>query len=187
MGRSSNVRDDLVYAAVARRMVVGGTFSLQNVVDDTGISFGSLYHRYGSREGLLVRAWLDAVSAFQKSFLAALTSGRISAGEDAALATPRFCRRHHVGALILITCRRSEFLAAGVPEPLRREIEDINTNSSAALAEFTAARRLDLELCRMAVVGFPLGAVRLYLPGRTIPKRVDDFVRTGYRALVGSK
>jgi AcrR family transcriptional regulator len=184
MGRLSNVRDDVVFAAVARRMAGHGSVSLQNLVDDIGISFGSLYHRYGSREGLLARVWLDAVQEFQRGFLAALTSGGANAGESAALETPGFCRREFDRALILVTCRRSEFMTAELPRPLREEVEKIDDQAADSMAKFASERRLKEADCWMAIAGFPIGAVRLYLPLRPVPSAVDDYVRKGYRALI---
>ncbi|MCA3734974.1 MAG: hypothetical protein INE97_06490 [Phenylobacterium sp.] len=55
-----------------------------------GLSTGSLYHRFGSREGLLGETWLNALLAFQPVFVQALKTPS-AVGEIAAV-TPRFCR-----------------------------------------------------------------------------------------------
>ena len=72
MGRRSTFSDDDVFAAVGRMLVRDGEVRMQSVVAETGVSVGSLYHRFGSREGLLARAWLDTLAAFHDRFLAAL-------------------------------------------------------------------------------------------------------------------
>ncbi|WP_373489047.1 hypothetical protein [Blastomonas sp.] len=186
MGRKSNVSDELVFAAVARRMVTQGTVSLQEIVADTGVSFGSLYHRYGSRNGLLAAAWLAATHSFQPRIVAALASGRATAGEDAALETVRFCREHPDRARILVACRQSEFLGEATPEPLRGEIAQINEAIAAALSEFASVRGVGDELCRLAIIGLPLGAVQLYVPDFIIPDSVDEHIRRAYRALISA-
>lgn len=184
MGRAITFKDADVFAALAQRMTREGSLAVQSLVEDSGISIGSLYHRYGSREGLMASAWLDAVETFQTSFLAALGSGRPSAGLDAALATPRFCRAERDRALILVACRKSEFLGENTPQPLREQIRDINQNAMVALRAFSKAHSLDLETCQMAMIGLPLGAVRLYLPDRNVPMKVDAMLKRTYEALL---
>ena len=166
---------------------MNGTVSMGVLLDRAGISSGSLYHRFGSREGVLASAWLDAVQAFQAKFLKALQSGLPTAGEDAAVATPKFCRTDRDRALILMSCRQSEFLGQGTPEPLRTRIRDVNAVTMSAVEAFSSARGIDIETCRMALIGIPLGAVRLYLPHRPVPRRLDDMVRTASAALIGSR
>jgi AcrR family transcriptional regulator len=184
MGRLSTVDDARVFAAVARQMSSAGATTLHALVAETGVSVGSLYHRYGSREGLLARAWLDAVRAFQGRVLAELESGSADAGERAALATPRFCRAEPDRAALLACCRRSEFIGADTPAELRAEIEGVNVAAAAAVARFAKANGHSLDAVRMALVAIPLGAVRLYLPDKTVPRAVDDYVRVAYRAVI---
>jgi AcrR family transcriptional regulator len=183
----SNVSDERVFAAVAQRMVMQGTVSLQEIVADTGVSFGSLYHRYRSRDGLLAAAWLEATRTFQTGFLASLCSGSPTAGEDAALETLQFCRIQPDRARILVACRQSEFLGETTPDPLRGEIAEINRAIEAALSDFAADRNKDIALCRLAIIGLPLGAVQLYLPDFLIPETIDEHIRRAYRALMSER
>lgn len=157
---------------------------LQDVVTETSVSVGSLYHRYGSREGLLAASWLDAVRAFQARFLDAIESDSEDAGERAALATPQFCRAEPGRAVILACCRRSEFITDATPVALQIEINHINDDTGAAMKRFARRNGLSLQACRLALVAFPLGAVRLYLPGRPVPKSVDDYVLAAYRSVI---
>ncbi|MCG8441877.1 MAG: TetR/AcrR family transcriptional regulator [Caulobacterales bacterium] len=173
-----------MFAAVGRGLAEDGALRLQAVVEETGVSVGSLYHRYGSREGLLARAWLDAVEAFHARFRAALESGAPDAGEEAALATPRFCRAEPERAVILACCRRSEFLGEAAPADLRAAIETVNRDAAAALARYAEGVGAPLEACRLALVAFPLGAVRVYLPRRPVPDGVDAYVAGAYRAVM---
>jgi len=184
MGRLSTVDDAKVFAAVARQMSAGGTLTLQSVVEETRVSIGSLYHRYRSREGLLARAWADAVKAFHAVVVPELEGLSADAGERAALATPRFCRADRDRAILLACCRRSEFLVEATPPDVRAEINGINDAAAAALARFSRRTGVPLDACRLAIVALPLGAVRLYLPDRAVPRSVDDYVRAGCRAVL---
>ncbi len=181
MGRLSTIDDSSVFAAVGASLTTRGAVTLQTIVEDTGVSIGSLYHRYGSREEMMARAWLDAVKAFQKNFLEELESGGEDAGERAALATPRFCRKERGRAVVLYCCRPSEFLSKETPKALTAEIAGVNEQAKKALRRFALRNGYSLEACRMGLVAFPLGAVRLYLPTRPVPARVDDYVAAACR------
>ena len=187
MGRMSIISDSDVFAAVGLQLASDGGATLQSIVASTGVSIGSLYHRYGSREGLLAETWLDAVKTFHGKFLKALESGENNAGELAALATPSFCREEHARAVVLSCCRQSEFLSDDTPARLRNEISTVNDNAAAAIRRYARRNNASLDACRLAMVAFPLGAVRLYLPNRPVPKAVDQYVSAAYRATMKSK
>jgi len=180
----STIQDEQVFAAVGRQLSEDGTMTLQKMVADTGVSIGSLYHRYGSREGLLALAWLDAVQTFQQMFLSAIESPDENAGERAALATPQFCRAHRQRANILVCCRSSEFISKNTPVTYRTQMRTINMKAKAAVQDYAARTGYSLEACRLGLVAFPLGAVRVYLPGRPVPHGVDDYISAAFRAVV---
>lgn len=184
MGRSSTIDEPRVFAAVARQLSSDGAMTLQSVVAETGVSVGSLYHRYGSREGLLAQVWLDAVHAFQAAFLKEIDQETDEAGELAALATPRFCRSDRDRAVVLACCRRSEFISPATPADLRERIEHVNDEAVAAIRRYAKRSGHSLEACRLGLVAFPLGAVRLYLPAQPVPRSVDSYVLEAFRAVM---
>ncbi|SDM84670.1 TetR/AcrR family transcriptional regulator [Maricaulis salignorans] len=186
MGRLSTIRDETVFAAAGAQLASEGAVTLQGLVAATGISIGSLYHRYGSREGLLAQAWIDAVSTFQDRFLAALAAGDEEAGLQAALATPRFCREQRDRAIILCCCRQVDFIAPATPPANLQTVRTINDKVAAALQAHAGKSGHSLAACRMGMVAFPLGAVRLYLPGQAVPEDVDDYVEAGFRAAMNA-
>jgi AcrR family transcriptional regulator len=186
MGRLSTIDDGRVFSAVGSQLAGAGSLTLQDVVAQTGVSIGSLYHRYRSREELLARTWLDAVIAFQEKFLAALESDAADAGEQAAMAVPRFCRAEPQRARVLISCRRQEFLSDGTSDNLKKQIASINENAAKSLSKFARSRKLSVEACRLGLVAYPLGAVRLYLPDRKIPKRLDAYVAAAYLSAINT-
>ncbi|WP_417481597.1 TetR/AcrR family transcriptional regulator [Maricaulis sp.] len=182
MGRLSTIRDETVFAAAGAQLASEGAVTLQGLVAATGISIGSLYHRYGSREGLLAQAWIDAVSAFRDRFLAALAAENAEAGLQAALATPRFCREERSRAIILCCCRQVDFIAPATPPASLQLLRSINDKVAAALQAYADRTGHSLTACRMGMVAFPLGAVRLYLPSQPVPEEVDRYVEAGFRA-----
>lgn len=173
MGRKSTFRDASVFAAVGAELAATGRLTIDGLTLATGLSTGSVYHRFGSREALLAETWLDAVRRFQSGFLEALRMETPDAGEQAALATPRFCRADPEAAVILACCRRSEFLGPDTPPVLRDRIASLNDEASAELRRFSRCIDRPLLACRLALVAYPLAAVRLYLPRRPVPKSID--------------
>jgi AcrR family transcriptional regulator len=143
---------------------------------------GSIYHRFGSREGLLAEAWLNAVEQFQARFLAALAPMSIDAAVDTALTTPRFCRSNRDEAVLLACCRQSEFFVNATPAPLRARIESANDVAAGAIRRFAVRIDRPLVACRLALVAYPLGAVRLYLPERPVPRLLDTEIAKAVRA-----
>ena len=183
MGRKSTFRETDIYAAVGRSLVGEGEFRLQSLTELTGVSVGSLYHRFGSREALLAEAWLDALEAFQARFLAALDDARDGPGIAAALATPRFCRDQPARATLLVCCRRSELMGDDAPAPLRARLEMGNRTVAQAMTAFCDHTGLPVEAARLGLIGFPLGAVKLYLPDKPVPGDVDEDIAAAWTAL----
>ncbi len=184
MGRKSSFEKEAVYASVGAEVAEKGRFTLHNLSAATGISTGSIYHRFESREALLAETWLNAVRLFQTDFLAAIRIESSDAGAQAALATPRFCRANPAAAAILACCRQSEFTGTGTPAEIATRIATVNEESEAEFRRF--ARRIERPLlnCRLAIIAYPLAAVRMYLPHRPVPKQIDAEILKTYRAAI---
>ncbi len=182
MGRKSSFEKEAVYAAVGAEVAEKGRFTLQTLSAATGMSTGSVYHRFESREALLAETWLHAVQLFQSGFLAALRSGGPDAGAEAALATPRFCRDNPAPAAILACCRQSEFTGSGTPPDLAAKIAAVNEAGDSEFRRFVRRINRPLLNCRLAIIAYPLAAVRMYLPQRPVPTQIDAEIRKAYRA-----
>jgi len=187
MGRPSSFLDETVFAAVANCLVEQGEVRLQAVTVTAGVSTGSIYHRFGSREGLMAAAWLDAIEAFQERFLAALEAGSREAGLAAALATPAFCRDEAARALILTSGRRAEMMSDKAPPEMQARLDQLNGKTRDGLESFALEQRLPLERVRLALIGIPLGAVRLYLPEKAVPESVDAHISAAVGALLATR
>jgi AcrR family transcriptional regulator len=182
MGRKSSVDEQAVYTVVAGELAGSGRFTIESLTAATGLSMGSIYHRFGSREGLMAETWLDAVGQFQRQFMAALAPGTLAAGLDGAMSIPRFCRTNREQAIVLACCRQSEFVGDTTPPPLRQRIVTVNDEASSTIRRFAKTVGRPLLACRLALVAYPLGAVRLYLPHSTVPRTLDDEIAKAVRA-----
>jgi AcrR family transcriptional regulator len=182
MGRKSSLDEQAVYTFVARELATSGRFTIDSLTAATELSMGSVYHRFGSREGLMAETWIDAVAQFQRQFMAALAPGTLAAGLEAAMSIPRFCRTNRDQAIVLACCRQSEFVGDTTPAPLRQRIVNVNDEAASAIRRFAKTVGRPLLACRLALVAYPLGAVRLYLPHRNVPRTLDDEIAKAVRA-----
>ena len=95
-----------------------------------GVSNGALYHTFGSRAGLLARAWLRA----GRRFLAAQTAlvDRAPSGAEAVAAAADapavFAEQHPDSSLLLLTVRREELLDPGLPDEIATDLEDLQAS-----------------------------------------------------------
>ena len=99
----------------------------------SGVSNGALYHTFGSRVGLLGRAWLRAGHRFLEAQTAlvdrALSGAGPRAGVEAVVAAAdapaAFAEQHPDSALLLLTVRRDELLEAELPDEIARELRGL--------------------------------------------------------------
>jgi AcrR family transcriptional regulator len=184
MGRRSTFSDEQVFSAVSAQVAASDHVKIQDLVKATGISIGSLYHRYSSREGLLAATWLDALQTFHAMFLAALDGPGAEAGEQAALATPRFARQHRDRAIVLCLGRSETLMAEDAPAEFLTAADEANKRVKRALEAFSDRQNISLQACMHGLVAFPLASVKLYLPHARVPGSVDGFVKAAYHAAV---
>jgi AcrR family transcriptional regulator len=179
-------RDDFLMVA-AGEAARGGALSIQTIAAAANAPVGSLYHRFDSREQLLAEAWLLAVRSFQSNFVRALEgTATADQGLEAALQVPRWSRANPKLAGMLTLCRQTDFLGMETPETLRREAANLNRALAKALGAFALRADRPMIRCKVALVGAPYGAVRLFLPRTVPPPEVDDMVAAAYRAIMGA-
>lgn len=188
MGRPALItQHDLIAAAtlVTARLGPAAT-SIAAVSKAAGVPTGSIYHRLPSRDALLAEIWLTAAERFQALFLERLATARTE--DDAiacALLTPRFARSDHAAAVVLNSHRREEFMRPEAPEEYRTRASRLAADMRQAIAQ--AASRLlpsdpkAKEKLAVALIGIPLGAVRVFLPQAIPPKEIDATVEAAVR------
>ncbi len=155
---------------------------------------GSIYHRFASVQELLARLWLRAARRSQTFSLGALR------GEDprpalvaAGLGTYDFCVAHPQDARLLALFSRADFLAAGLPAELDREMHELNDEVMVAVRDlcrrlFGRATREESDLVLAAAVDLPFGLARRYLEiGAQPPRARRDMVAVGVRALIAER
>lgn len=193
MGRPAEIsQEELIAAAtlVAARLGPAAT-SIAAVSKAAGVPTGSIYYRLPSRDALLAEIWLSAAERFQALALEKFRAARsLDEAAEAALVTPRFAREQHAAAVVLNSHRREEFLRAGVPEAYRARAAKLAAelrDGIAAIAErLLPGDSRAKEIIAVALIGIPLGAVRVFLPQAVPPKEIDAAIEAAVRAALGA-
>lgn len=123
---------DQILDAVERLAVGSGPASvtMRAVSDAIGVSNGALYHTFGSRAGLVGRAWLRAghrfLSAQGDLIDAAAEADAIAAVTAAAEAPAVFAETHPDSSQLLLTVRREELLGPDTPPDIATQLRDLD-------------------------------------------------------------
>lgn len=123
---------DQILDAVERLAVQAGpaAVTIRAVGDATGVSNGALYHAFGSRAGLVGRAWLRAGHRFlgvQAELIDAAPRGDAVAAVVAAAEAPAvFAHDHPASSRLLLTVRREELLGPQTPPDIAAQLRDLD-------------------------------------------------------------
>jgi AcrR family transcriptional regulator len=184
---STDVILDAARDALLREGPRGAT--IQAISAASGAPTGTLYHRFGNRDRLLIEAWLRAVRRFQDGFLAALEGQEsLDAAIAGALWTPHFVRTHEADARLLLAFRQADLADAPLPDDLRAQCEGLNAHTKRAVsglagALYGRARATEVERVMLGVVDLPLGTVRRHLErGARLPRTLEPQLEAAVRA-----
>lgn len=167
--------------------------SVAAIAAASGAPVGTLYHRFGTRDGILVAAWLRALGRFQDPLLEAYTASRddpVAAGVAMAASGVTFAHTFPQEARLLLAVRRDDLLDAAPDDALRVRLTAMNAPVEEALRD--VARRLHgradaraLEAVTRAVVDLPHAALRRHTHGgRPLPGWLATDVAGAARALL---
>jgi AcrR family transcriptional regulator len=192
MGRPAHIsEEDLLNAAMRVAARLGpARATVAAIAQEAGVPIGSVYHRVPSRQALLANCWVEAAERFGSRFLSQLeASSSLEAVAEAALVTPHFAREDHAAAVLLLACRREDFLEQA-PEETRAKAASLTGNLQKGIAE--SARRLlpgdpkARERMAVALIGIPYGAVRVFLPQAIPPAELDRVITAAAKAALQS-
>jgi AcrR family transcriptional regulator len=165
--------------------------SVAAIARESGAPVGTLYHRFGNRDGVLAAAWLRALERFQQRALAAADDADpLAAAVAMAASQVDFAREQPDDARLLLTLRREDLLDAVPGDELRARLEQINQPLRARLGELTRALRAStgaraVDAVTRAVVDLPNAAVRRHArDGKPPPAWLRDDVADAARRLL---
>jgi AcrR family transcriptional regulator len=165
--------------------------SVAAIARASGAPVGTLYHRFGSRDGLLVAVWLRALERFQEGALSAagVEPDPLDRAEALARASIEFAARHRDDARLLLAVRREDLLDRAPDDAFRRRLAEINAPLIAELQEiaralFGRADSRSMAAVTRAVVELPYSAVRSYAGRPELPSWLADDMAADARALL---
>jgi AcrR family transcriptional regulator len=181
---------DGVLDAARDLLVEGGprAAGIRAIAERSGAPSGSLYHRFGSRDDLVARAWLRAVRRFQDGYVAALASD--SEGAEAAVRSAvAFALEQPADAHLLLRFGRRELLDAEPSAELATELATVNVPLERAVRRlarrvFGATTAEAVERTTFAVVDLPLAVLTRHLRAGTLTRATGDRLAAAVCALL---
>jgi AcrR family transcriptional regulator len=144
-----------------------GAATMQAIARRVGAPTGSIYHRFASRSAILAAAWNASYSALAGVLVPLLQAGR---PREAALALlPWVAEDRHRARFLLLHEPVSLFEDAPPPEPLRQDMERLETEMDQAFRACAAhtgdggAGEEDLARARFLIFDAPIAILRPYL------------------------
>jgi AcrR family transcriptional regulator len=123
---------DQILDAVERLAVQSGpaAVTIRAISDAIGVSNGAVYHTFGSRAGLVGRAWLRAGHRFlsvQGELIDAALDGDAAAAVVAAAEAPAvFAEQYPHSSQLVLTVRRAELLGPETPTEIATQLRDLD-------------------------------------------------------------
>jgi AcrR family transcriptional regulator len=179
--------DQILDAARDAIVTHGRGVTMAQIAAQMGAPTGSIYHRFGSRQELLVSLWLRSIHRLHLRLFQVLDAARadpLEALGAVAVEVVRYCREHPAEVLSMTLYRHARLMET-VPDPLRQEVATLNDAIYARILE-TAARLHPAassphdaqwrEVTMTAVLQLPYGLVRPHVGG-AVPTWLDGMVR----------
>lgn len=165
--------------------------SVAAIAKASGAPAGTLYHRFGNRDGILTAAWLRALERFQSRALAAAAETPLDTAVVMAVAAVRFARELPDDARLLLTIRPADLLdgepdavfhdtLATMNAPLLRQVDDL------AEQLFGSSEPRSVAAVARAVADLPYAVVRRYAYDDEMPSWLEGDVAAAARALLES-
>ncbi|RDI61736.1 TetR/AcrR family transcriptional regulator [Nocardia pseudobrasiliensis] len=164
--------------------------SVSAIAAASGAPVGTLYHRFGSRNGVLVETWIRALDRFQRHALtAADASDPLEAAVRMAAATIEFGRDLPEDAQLLLRLRPGDLLDGEPDTELRERLDRMNAPLIERLHVLTdqlfgADDELTVARVVLAVVDLPYAALRRHARAGTLPAWLVDEVAAATRTLL---
>ena len=163
--------------------------SVAAIAKASGAPAGTLYHRFGNRDGVVTAAWLRALERFQSRALAAAGDTPVDTATAMAVAAISFARELPDDARLLLTTRPDD-LRDGQPDAaFRQTLAAMNAPLIERVREL--AERLygssdprALDAVNRAVADLPYAVVRRHARDDPMPDWLESDVARSARAVL---
>ena len=165
--------------------------SVAAIAKASGAPAGTLYHRFGNRDGVVTAAWLRALERFQSRALAAAADTPVDTATAMAVAAISFARELPDDARLLLTIRPDD-LRDGQPDAaFRQTLAAMNAPLIERVRELAAqlygsSDPRALDAVNRAVADLPYAVVRRHAREDPMPDWLESDVAAAARALLQS-
>jgi AcrR family transcriptional regulator len=178
----------------ARALVLDGgprAASVAAIAKASGAPAGTLYHRFGNRDGILTAAWLRALERFQARAMAADADTPTETAVAMAVAAVSFARDLPEDARLLLTIRPGDLLDDEPDAAFQQTLAAMNAPLNERVA--TLARQLygsggrrAVDAVARAVADLPYAVVRRHAHDERMPSWLEADVAASARAVLKS-
>lgn len=164
--------------------------SVAAIAARSGAPAGTLYHRFGNRDGILTAAWLRALERFQtRAKAAAQLPDPLEAGVALARSAIVFAREEPHDARLLLNTRPSDLIDGPPDDAFTTTLAAMNAPMFAEVRRIASALTgaddpRNLDAVARAIVDLPYSAVRRH--GRTdpLPEWLEEDIADAARTLL---
>ncbi|WP_458686910.1 TetR/AcrR family transcriptional regulator [Nocardia tengchongensis] len=166
--------------------------SVAAIAEASGAPVGTLYHRFGNRNGVLTEAWIRALDRFQSRVLAgAETEDPLEAAVDMTAAAVRFGRDCPDDAKLLLNLRPSDLLDGAPDTEFRDRLARMNEPLVAHLRRianglYGSAGAREIDAVSRAVVDLPYAALRRHAHAPELPDWLEADLAAAARTLLSA-
>jgi AcrR family transcriptional regulator len=176
----------------ARALVLDGgprAASVAAIAKASGAPAGTLYHRFGNRDGILTAAWLRALERFQARAMAAEGETAVDTAAAMAVAAIAFARELPEDARLLLTIRPGDLLDGEPDAAFRETLAAMNAPLSQRVSDLAAQLygRSDprsVDAVARAVADLPYAVVRRHAHDEPMPSWLEADVAESVRAVL---
>jgi AcrR family transcriptional regulator len=163
--------------------------SVAAIAKASGAPTGTLYHRFGNRNGILAAAWLRALERFQSQAMVAAADSPLETAVAMAVSVVSFARELPEDARLLLTLRPSDLLDGEPDSTFVNTLATMNAPLLARVNDF--ARQLygraderTVEAVARAIADLPYGVVRRHAYDNPMPSWLEGDLGAAVRAVL---
>lgn len=182
---------DVILDAARALVLEGGprAASVAAIAKSSGAPAGTLYHRFGNRDGILAAAWLRALERFQSRAMAADSDTPADTAVAMAVAAISFARELPEDARLLLTIRPTDLLDEEPDAKFQETVVAMNaplTERVGVLARKLYGRRdsRSVDAVARAIVDLPYAVVRRHARDEPMPSWLEADVAASVRAVL---
>jgi AcrR family transcriptional regulator len=163
--------------------------SVMAIAQASGAPPGTLYHRFGNRNGVLAAAWLRALERFQSRAMAAEGATPLATAVAMAKAFIGFARELPEDAQLLLTLRPSDLLDGEPDTAFQETLAVMNAPLLQRVKQLAGqlygkTDRRSVEAVTRAVADLPHGVVRRHAFDTSMPRWLEADVADAAHAML---